>query len=98
MIDQLRHMVDAVLICRDRNHVEDLHHHTVELDDVPAGFDEPGMEEDGGCLPEERDLTRIMELVPPVEEGAVEKRVDRQVGQELRYGANRCAIDVGPDR
>src|SRR4051794_26058832 len=98
MIDEIRHLVDVVLVRRDWNHVEDLHQHAVELDHVPARLDEAGVEQNGGCVPEERDLTWVVELVPPVEECDVEKRVDRKVRQKLRYGINGCTIDVAPNR
>src|SRR5437763_12968340 len=98
MIDQIRDMVDAVLIRRDRNHIEDLHRHAVELDHVAAGLDEPRVEQNSGCFSEEWDLTGVVKLVPPIEVCVVEKRMDRKVRQELRYGANDCTIDVASDR
>jgi hypothetical protein len=98
MIHQVCDMVDLVFILRDRNHIEDLHQHAVELDHIPARLDEPGVEEERCCAPEERDLTRVAELVPPVEERVIEKRVDSQFRQKLRYGVGGCRIDVAPDR
>src|SRR5215470_17717862 len=98
MIDQVCDMVDAVFIRGDRNHIEDLHQHPVELDLIPARLDESRVEEDRCCVSEERDLVRVAELVPPVEERVIEKRVNSQLYQKLRDGVGGCMIDVSPDR